>query len=128
MANQESPNNNKSHQLEIIKWLTVISLLMIVIIGNYYYHHTILLIRILTSIFMIFTAGMIASLTNHGKLILRFFQEAKNEIFKINWPTSQETLHTTLIVTAVTAVISLILWGLDSILFHLVSLITSLRF
>ncbi|WWO99222.1 MAG: preprotein translocase subunit SecE [Candidatus Dasytiphilus stammeri] len=127
MANQESPNN-KSHRLEIIKWLTVITLFMIVIIGNYYYHHTILLIRILTSIFMLSSGCWIASLTTHGKLILRFFQEAKNEIYKINWPTSQETLHTTLIVTVVTAVISLILWGLDSLLFHLVSLITTLRF
>ncbi|WWO97869.1 MAG: preprotein translocase subunit SecE [Candidatus Dasytiphilus stammeri] len=126
MANKESPNN-KPNRLEIIKWLTVIALLMIAIIGNYYYHHSLLLIRILTIIFMIVTACVIASLTNHGKLILRFFHEAKNEIYKISWPTSQETLHTTLIVTAVTAVISLILWGLDSILFHLVSLITSLR-
>ncbi|WWP00418.1 MAG: preprotein translocase subunit SecE [Candidatus Dasytiphilus stammeri] len=127
MANPEL-SNNKSNRLEIIKWLTVIALLMIAIIGNSYYHHTILLIRVLTIIFIIFTAGGIASLTNHGKLILRFFKETKNEIYKISWPTTQETLHTALIVTAVTVVISLILWGLDSLLFHLVSLIIRLRF
>ncbi|ECE6377310.1 preprotein translocase subunit SecE, partial [Salmonella enterica subsp. enterica] len=40
----------------------------------------------------------------------------------------QETLHTTLIVAAVTAVMSLILWGLDGILVRLVSFITGLRF
>ncbi|WWP00914.1 MAG: preprotein translocase subunit SecE [Candidatus Dasytiphilus stammeri] len=127
MAHPESPHN-KSNRFEMIKWFIIIALLIIAIIGNYYYHHTILLIRVLIIMFMIFTACWIASLTKHGKLILRFFQEAKNEIYKISWPTSQETLHTTLIVAAVTAGISLILWGLDSILFHLVSLITSLRF
>ncbi len=42
------------------------------------------------------------------------------------WPTRQETLHTTLIVAAVTAVMSLILWGLDGILVRLVSFITGL--
>ena len=54
--------------------------------------------------------------------------EARTEVRKVIWPTRQETLHTTLIVAAVTAVMSLILWGLDGILVRLVSFITGLRF
>ncbi|MFW3298638.1 preprotein translocase subunit SecE, partial [Enterobacter quasiroggenkampii] len=38
----------------------------------------------------------------------------------------QETLQTTLIVAAVTAIVSLVLWGLDGILVRLVSFITGL--
>ena len=55
-------------------------------------------------------------------------REARTEVRKVIWPTRQETLHTTLIVAAVTAVMSLILWGLDGILVRLVSFITGLRF
>ncbi len=60
------------------------------------------------------------------KATLAFAREARVEM-KVIWPTRQETLQTTLIVAAVTAVMSLILWGLDGILVRLVSFITSLR-
>lgn len=62
-----------------------------------------------------------------GKATLAFAREARVEMRKVIWPTRQETLQTTLIVAAVTAVMSLILWGLDGILVRLVSFITSLR-
>ncbi|HXK00545.1 MAG TPA: preprotein translocase subunit SecE [Buchnera sp. (in: enterobacteria)] len=53
--------------------------------------------------------------------------ESKNEIKKIIWPSKTETLYTTLIVSIATMIISLLIWGLDNILFHLVSFITNLR-
>ena len=46
-----------------------------------------------------------------GKATVAFAREARTEVRKVIWPTRQETLHTTLIVAAVTAVMSLILWG-----------------
>ncbi len=67
-------------------------------------------------------------LTTKGKATVAFAREARTEVRKVIWPTRQETLHTTLIVAAVTAVMSLILWGLDGILVRLVSFITGLRF
>jgi len=70
----------------------------------------------------------IALLTSKGKATVAFAREARTEVRKVVWPTRQETLHTTLIVAAVTAVMSLILWGLDGILVRLVSFITGLRF
>ncbi|TIR54961.1 MAG: preprotein translocase subunit SecE, partial [Mesorhizobium sp.] len=45
------------------------------------------------------------------------------EIRKVVWPTRQETTQTTLIVVAVVLVMALLLWGLDSLLGWLVSLI-----
>lgn len=39
------------------------------------------------------------------------------------WPTRQETTQTTLIVVAVVLVMALLLWGLDSLLGWLVSMI-----
>ncbi|MBP5143215.1 preprotein translocase subunit SecE, partial [Pseudomonas chlororaphis] len=50
-------------------------------------------------------------------------KEARTEIRKVVWPTRQETTQTTLIVVAVVLVMALLLWGLDSLLGWLVSLI-----
>ena len=75
---------------------------------------------------LIAAAGGVALLTTK-KATVAFAREARTEVRKVIWPTRQETLHTTLIVAAVTAVMSLILWGLDGILVRLVSFITGLR-
>lgn len=67
-------------------------------------------------------------LTNKFKNILSFLNEAKNEARKVIWPSFKDTLHTTVIVITITIIMSIILWGLDAILFQLVSFITNLRF
>ena len=85
-------------------------------------------LRALAVVILIAAAGGVALLTTKGKATVAFAREARTEMRKVIWPTRQETLHTTLIVAAVTAVMSLILWGLDGILVRLVSFITGLRF
>jgi preprotein translocase subunit SecE len=43
------------------------------------------------------------------------------------WPTRQEAIQTTGIVIVATLIMSLLLWGLDALLFELVSFITGLK-
>ncbi|WWO97532.1 MAG: preprotein translocase subunit SecE [Candidatus Dasytiphilus stammeri] len=115
--------------MDVLKWLAVIIIFfMIAIVGNPHYANMKLSIRILTLLLLIGMGSSIAILTNQGKWILEIFQEAKNEARKVMWPSSQETLYTTFIVIGITAVISIILWILDGILFHLVRFLTGLRF
>jgi len=78
--------------------------------------------------FSISIAGGMALLTKKGKASLEFAREARIEMRKVIWPTRHETLQTTLIVALITLVMSLILWGIDSILVRLISFITGLRF
>lgn len=47
------------------------------------------------------------------KKIFDFIIEAKAELLKVNWPTKKQTLNYTLIIIAVSVVISLFLGGLD---------------
>ena len=61
-------------------------------------------------------AGFIALQTAKGAAFFTLFKEAKSEIRKVVWPTRQETIQTTLIVTAVVLIVGLFLWGLDSLL------------
>ncbi len=47
---------------------------------------------------------------------LKFFQEVKQEAFKVTWPTRKETLQGTLMVVAMAIVASLFFLLLDQIL------------
>lgn len=125
-ANTEAQGSGRG--LEVVKWLIVAALLIMAIVGNYYYRDFSLPMRTLAVIVIITVAGVVALMTVKGKAIVAFAREARTEVRKVIWPTRQETLHTTLIVAVVTAVMSLILWGLDSILVRLVSFLINLRF
>lgn len=125
-ANSDIKKNRRP--IEIVKWLIVFLLLITAIIGNYYYRNVNLPLRTLIIFIIISLAAGMALLTKKGKASLEFAREARIEMRKVIWPTRQETLQTTLMVAAVTLVMSLILWGLDSILLRFVSFITSLRF
>ncbi|EHC81640.1 Preprotein translocase subunit SecE [Salmonella enterica subsp. enterica serovar Senftenberg str. A4-543] len=138
-ANTEAQGSGRG--LEAMKWIVVAILLIVAIVGNYLYRDMMLPLRALAVVILIAAAGGVALLTTKGKATVAllttkgkatatvaFAREARTEVRKVIWPTRQETLHTTLIVAAVTAVMSLILWGLDGILVRLVSFITGLRF
>ena len=61
--------------------------------------------------------------TSKGRSFFVLLKEARVEIRKVVWPTRQETTQTTLIVVAVVLVMALLLWGLDSLLGWLVSMV-----
>ncbi|AWH89101.1 preprotein translocase subunit SecE [Limnobaculum parvum] len=125
-ANTEAQASGRG--LEIVKWLIVAALLIAAIAGNYIYRGYSLPIRAIAVVAIIGIAFAIALFTVKGKAIVEFARAARIEMKKVIWPTRQEALQTTLIVAAVTVVMSLILWGLDGILVRLVSFITGLRF
>jgi preprotein translocase subunit SecE len=125
-ANTEAQGSGRG--LEAIKWLMVATLLVVAIVGNYYFRDYSLPLRALAVVVIITVAGAVALMTTKGKATVTFAREARTEVRKVIWPTRQETLQTTLIVAVVTTFMSLILWGLDSILVLLVSFITGLRF
>lgn len=114
--------------LDRVKWLLVTILLIAAVYGNYYYRDLNLPLRATGVVVVILSAALVALTTVKGRACIVFAREAQIEIRKVIWPTRQEALHTTLITAAVTAVMSLILWGLDGILVRLLSFITGLRF
>lgn len=124
-ANSEAQGSGRS--IDVFKWVVVAVLLLVAIVGNYYFRQYNLALRAFAVVVVVAIAGAVALWTTKGKQTLTFAREARIEMRKVIWPTRQEALQTTLIVAAVTAVMSLILWGLDGILVRLVSFITSLR-
>jgi preprotein translocase subunit SecE len=56
-------------------------------------------------------------------VIVRTFREVRSEMKKVVWPTREETTRLTIVVIAISAVISVILFVADSLFLSLVTLL-----
>lgn len=119
---------NQSGPAEGLKWGLIAILVAASVVGNYYYQDDVaFLFRVIGVVVAIGIALGIAMLTRQGKTAWMFAKEARTEIRKVIWPTRQETMQTTLMVMAVSAVVALILWGLDGLLVRIVNFITGVH-
>ncbi|WP_057832898.1 preprotein translocase subunit SecE [Colwellia sp. TT2012] len=122
-----STEEQPSSSFDTLKWGVIFLLLAAAVAGNYVYGEESALIRAVTVVVMVGVAGLIALQTEKGRNAAIFAKEARTEVRKVVWPTRQEAVQTTGIVLVVTLLMSLLLWGLDSVLFWLVSLVTGMQ-
>ncbi|AQZ32183.1 preprotein translocase subunit SecE [Pseudomonas sp. LPH1] len=113
----------KDSRFDLVKWLVVAALVVVGVVGNQYFSAEPVLYRVLGLVALGAVAAFVAFQTARGQAFAVLLKEARVEIRKVVWPTRQETMQTTLIVVAVVLVMALLLWGLDSLLGWLVSLI-----
>lgn len=113
----------KDSSLDVFKWLVVVALVAIAVVGNQYFSAEPILYRVLGVLVLGGAAAAVALQTSRGRLFAGLVREARAEIRKVVWPTRQETSQTTLIVVVVVLVMALLLWGLDSLLGWLISMI-----
>lgn len=105
-----------SSSTDIVLWI----LAALVIAGGvygfvYFENQAITLIRVLGLLVAVGIALAIASKTVKGREFFAYAREADVERRKVVWPTRQETLQTTLIVLAVTVVVAILLFIMDTI-------------
>ncbi|KZZ40397.1 MAG: preprotein translocase subunit SecE [Saccharospirillaceae bacterium] len=121
-----------SSPLDMVKWLLAIAFFAAAVVGNYMApglyqevngEELPLLFRVLGVVVLMLVSAGIAVTTVKGQAFMQLLKEANIERRKVVWPTRQETTQTTMIVVAVVFVMALILWGLDTLLGWLVSLI-----
>jgi len=110
-------------RLDGLKWVGVALLVALGVASNIYFANESLLYRVIGLLGLALVAGFIALQTAHGKALWSMVRESRTEIRKVVWPTRQEAVQTTMIVVAFVVVVALLLWGLDSLLGWLVSLI-----
>jgi len=119
----------QSSSFDNLKWLIVFALLGAAIVGNYYYGEQVsVLYRAIGVVVLVAAAGLLAANTGKGRTFLSFAKESRTEVRKVVWPTRQEATQTTLIIIVATAIIALILWGMDAILVRVVGFLTGLEF
>ena len=119
-------NNNEQQQnspLNIIQWLVVVALVFATVYGNNYFSAESLLYRILGILALSVLTAIIAFQTTQGKAFWQLLKGSRAEIRKVVWPNRQETIQTTLIVSVVIIIAGLLLWGLDTFLGWLASLV-----
>lgn len=109
--------------LDTIKWVFVVLLVVAGVAGNIYFDDQSLLYRVLAMVAVAIVALLVALQTAQGDALWQLAKGSRAEIRKVVWPTRPEATQTTLIVVAFVVVMGLILWGLDSLIGKLVSLI-----
>ncbi len=107
---------SKQFQLDWLKWLVAVVLLGGAIYANWYYGAESALYRALGMIVVVLVAAFVAAQTEKGSAVVELAMGARTELRKVVWPTKQERNQTTLIVVACILLMSLILWGIDSLL------------
>jgi preprotein translocase subunit SecE len=116
-------SEENTSRLDSLKWLVVLLLVGGGIYGNYYFDAQPLLYRVLALVVIAAAAGYVALGTAKGTVFWDLLKGARVEARRVVWPTKQECNQTTLIVVAFILVMALILWGLDSLLGWLTSMI-----
>lgn len=108
--------------LDVVKWCVAWALVIAGISAYHYFEQFSAVYRALALVPVAAVTLFIAAKTSQGSAFWRLLNEAVIEARRVVWPTRQETVQTTLVVVAVVFVMSLILWGLDSIFGKLISL------
>jgi|SRR5690554_902194 len=113
----------KQTRFDGLKWLLVGLLVVVGVVGNYMYSGESLLYRVIGLVVLAVIAAVVALQTEKGKRFAELLKEARVEIRRVVWPTRPELTQTTLIVVVFVLFVALILWGLDSLVSWVVSLV-----
>lgn len=109
---------------DIVKWIIAIGMVLSGIYANaYVYASEPALYRALGLLLVVLVAAGIVITTAQGKALWLLAKNARIEIRRVVWPTRIETVQTTALVIAVTLLMALILWLLDSLLSWVISYI-----
>jgi len=106
----------KTSSTDVVLWILAALVAAAGIYGFVYFEgQAMTLIRVLGLVVAVGVALAIASRTVKGREFFSYLREVDVERRKVVWPTRQETLQTTLIVLAVTVVVSILLFIMDTI-------------
>jgi len=117
----ESKAVQSNSRFDVVKWLVVFVLIAVGVVGNQYFSAESLLYRVLALVGLAIVAALVALQTVRGRRFATLLKEARVEIRKVVWPTRPELVQTTVIVVVFVLVVSLLLWGMDSIISLLVA-------
>ncbi|HSW71619.1 MAG TPA: preprotein translocase subunit SecE [Gammaproteobacteria bacterium] len=115
---------SKTSTNDVFLWLAIGVSLMLAIGINYHFSHQLLAIRLIAWIIGILILASLFFYTTQGRRLWSFSQAARAELYKVVWPTRQETVRTTLLVMVMVLLAGLFLWAVDSFLLWLVAFLT----
>ena len=120
----KAKTETQNSTMDTIKLALAVLLLAGGMVGFYLLDAQPLWVRLLSLLVVVAVAVLVASQTAIGRRILGFLTATRTEVRKVVWPSRQETVQTTLVIIVVVFLMSLFLWGVDSLLFVLVRAVT----
>ncbi len=125
MTTQAEDVVSTNNSLNTAKWVVAIAILIAATVGNRYAPELLpqlsSWVRIVALVVLAVGALAITLTTAQGQSFIKLLKEAQVEARRIVWPTKDETMQTTMIVCAVVVVMSLLLWGVDSLFGWMIS-------
>lgn len=109
---------------DIVKHVISVLLVIAGVVAFYYFSEFSLLYRVIGLLVIALIVLGLLFTTGLGRDLWAFFQESKQEVRKVVWPTRDETTRTTMLVFAMVLTVGFILWLLDMLLFWGVSQLT----
>jgi preprotein translocase subunit SecE len=120
----EVTNNAPRSKLDTVLWTLVLVLIAAGAFANYYFSELAWALRFTGWIVLVCVLVGLAAATVQGKKAWAFAKDARIELFKVVWPTREETVKITMVVAALVLVTSIILWGIDAVLLRAVAWLT----
>lgn len=121
----QAENVTVSNGLNTLKWVVAIAILIAATVGNRYapelFPQLSSWVRVVALVIVAVGALAITLTTTQGQSFIKLLKEAQVEARRIVWPTKDETMQTTMIVCAVVVVMSLVLWGIDTLFGWMIS-------
>jgi preprotein translocase subunit SecE len=110
--------------MDKIKMTLAVALVIAGVWGYYHFSETAQVLRVLMVLGGLLAAAGVAWLTEPGKQLFAFGQEAWQEAGKVSWPTRKETIQTTLVVFGFVVIMALFLFAIDTSLAWMIKMIT----
>ncbi len=112
------------YRLDSLKWLVVTALVIGGAVANIQYESEFpILYRVIALLALGAVACFVAVNTAKGHAFWELLKASQLEVRKVVWPSSQETIQTTLVVVVVVVIAAIILWGLDALFGYIASMI-----
>src|SRR6266478_2205603 len=110
--------------MDKIKMAVAVALVIAGVWGYYHFSEAAQVLRVLMVLGGLLAAAGVAWLTEPGKQLFAFGQEAWQESGKVSWPTRKETIQTTLVVFGFVVIMALFLFAIDTSLAWMIKIIT----
>ncbi len=108
-------------------WIVTIILIGAGLWANQHFNYIDLSLRLIAWLVLAIVIVFLVLQSHQGKALLEFARESRIELRRVVWPSRQETVRTTLLVIGMIILVGLIIWGIDTILLHVVGWLAGQR-
>jgi preprotein translocase subunit SecE len=121
MSVSKKTSLSKHRQRDFLLWVGAVSIVLFALYLNMHYRSVALPVKLLSGLFVIALFCGTIKFTERGQEMFVMLHHSWQELYKVVWPSQQETLQTTLMVMVFVVIVACFLWILDAGVMFLVN-------